>query len=57
MNIVKDDKMTDLEKVNFKIVKTEKKEDSAKYKITLRIPLTLGWIEGVKFLIESNSGS
>ena len=47
--------MSDLEKIKFTINKISATEEDAKYKINIKIPLSLGWIEGVKFLIESTS--
>ena len=44
-----------LKEVKFKIDKVETFEDSAKYKIEIKVPMTLGWIERMKFIIETTT--
>lgn len=41
-----------LKKINFKIDKEDTLENSAKYKVTIKIPLSIGWIEKISFNTE-----
>ena len=41
-----------LEQIKFNIDKIDSNEDSATYKIEIKVPFELGWIERMKFIIE-----
>ena len=43
-----------LEKIKFNIDKINSNEDSATYKIEIKVPFELGWVERMKFIIEEN---
>ena len=43
-----------LEKTEFKILKTETYETGAKYDVAIKIPMSLGWISSVSFIVENN---
>ena len=43
-----------LNKINFKILKMEELEDISKYKIIISVPMSIGWIERMKFITETN---
>ena len=47
--------MKELEKINFDIKETETKENGTNYKISIKIPMSLGWIEGVNFIVETST--
>ena len=47
--------MSQLEDVTFLVEKKKECEDSCFYDISIRLPMSLGWIEGVKFIVETSS--
>lgn len=44
-----------LDNINFNIEKINTYENGAKYKITINIPMSLGWIERMKFITETTN--
>lgn len=44
-----------LEKTKFNIIETEKNENGASYDIAIKIPMSLGWISSVSFIVENNN--
>lgn len=44
-----------LNRIKFTIDEKEIKNDSIKYKINIKIPLEIGWIDGLNFIIKSNN--
>lgn len=44
-----------LEKTKFNIIKTETYEIGAKYDVLIKIPMSLGWISSVSFIVENNN--
>ena len=44
-----------LEKTKFNIIKTETYETGAKYDVLIKIPMSLGWISSVSFIVENNN--
>ena len=45
--------MSELDKVEFEINQIAKTDDDATYKINIKIPMSLGWIDGVTFQAET----
>ena len=43
-----------LDKIDFNIEETNKLKDSSVYKISIKIPMDIGWIERMKFIIETD---
>ena len=43
-----------LDGLRFDIEKLEKNNDKAKYKVYIKVPMRLGWIERMKFIVEGN---
>lgn len=43
-----------LNKISFKILKTEEFRDYSKYKIIISVPMSIGWIERMKFITETS---
>ena len=44
-----------LDNITFNIEETQKTKEGAKFKIDIKIPFEMGWIENVNFLLESDS--
>ena len=44
-----------LKDIDFKIDELEKKNDSIKYKVTIKVPMSIGWIERMKFITETSN--
>ncbi len=44
-----------LEKIEFKIKDLEKTENGRKYNVSIKVPKSLGWIERMKFITETNN--
>ena len=42
-----------LNKIEFDIKEIEKKDDGAKFKVSIKVPMELGWIERMKFITEN----
>lgn len=45
-----------LKDIDFKIDESEKFEDKVKYKVIIKVPMSIGWIERMKFITETSSG-
>ena len=44
-----------LDDIQFELTKTENIKDAyARYKVEVKVPLSLGWIEGMSFIVEDN---
>ena len=46
--------MNELKDITFQIQEISKNANFAKYKISIQVPMSIGWIENMKFNIESN---
>ncbi len=44
--------MSDLQKIKYDLKKISSTEDKGKYKVFIKIPLSLGWIDHVSFQVE-----
>ena len=44
-----------LKKIEFKLIKKESTVDNANYVIEIKVPMSLGWIERMKFVVESTT--
>ena len=48
--------MKELDDIKYNIEEIEKTENDCKYKIKIQVPITIGWIERMKFITEANDG-
>ena len=48
--------MKELDNIKYNIEEIESTEDNCKYKIQIQVPITIGWIERMKFIVEANDG-
>lgn len=48
--------MKELDDIKYNIKEIEKTENDCKYKIEIQVPITIGWIERMKFITEANDG-
>ena len=48
--------MKELDNIKYNIKEIESTEDNCKYKIQIQVPITIGWIERMKFIVEANDG-
>ena len=41
--------------INFNIQELEKTNDGAKFRISIQVPMSIGWIERMKFIVDSSN--